>query len=295
MKIAVVGMGAIGSLFAYSLSQDGHQLSCWTKGQHSTLSIALDKDNIRSFPTNIPSQLEQCELVIVCVKSWQLQQALKQVLPYIPLAVPILISHNGMGAIEQSNKLLINRPILFATTTHAALKPSSNQVLHTGWGQTTIGPYSEQARNLTWVVDLINHALPVAKWEKNIKQALWHKLAINCCINPLTALLNCRNGALDTPDTANTIKAICSEVSLVMQADGFQVHASQLDQTVNSVIKATANNYSSMHQDIAHHRKTEIDYITGYLLQRAKIHTIDTPHNLKLYQEIKQLEVGNDN
>ena len=60
------------------------------------------------------------------------------------------------------------------------------------------------------------------------------------------------------------------------------------------VIEATSENYSSMHQDIFHNRPSEIDFITGYLLQRAKAHNIPAPVNQTLFQKIKQIEQDHD-
>ncbi|GAM78418.1 2-dehydropantoate 2-reductase [Vibrio ishigakensis] len=50
-----------------------------------------------------------------------------------------------------------------------------------------------------------------------------------------------------------------------------------------------------MHQDVSHQRMTEIDYITGYLLDCAKAHAIQTPYNQELYNKIKKLEASYDN
>ncbi|MGL5739621.1 MAG: ketopantoate reductase C-terminal domain-containing protein, partial [Plesiomonas shigelloides] len=59
---------------------------------------------------------------------------------------------------------------------------------------------------------------------------------------------------------------------------------------VNQVIQATAENFSSMHQDITLQRASEIDYITGYLIHRAQAHGLAVPHHQALYAAIKQLE-----
>ncbi|GAM78417.1 2-dehydropantoate 2-reductase [Vibrio ishigakensis] len=219
MKITVVGLGAIGSLFAYSLQKAGHQVSVWTRDNALSKTLKLDEHESLNFPANNTQLLEQADLVIICTKSWQLQNVLEQPLAFIPLSTPIVISHNGMGAIEKAQTLLDGRPILFATTTHGALKKDPETVLHTGIGQTVIGPYSKQALNLENLARVFDSALPNAVWQTSIKQALWNKLAINCCINPITAILDCRNGELDTPDSLQIIEALCGEITKVMLAE----------------------------------------------------------------------------
>jgi len=54
----------------------------------------------------------------------------------------------------------------------------------------------------------------------------------------------------------------------------------------------TADNRNSMHQDLSSGRRTEIDYITGYLLARAAVHDVDCPVNESLYEDIKRREAG---
>ncbi|WP_261834912.1 2-dehydropantoate 2-reductase [Vibrio ishigakensis] len=295
MKITVVGLGAIGSLFAYSLQKAGHQVSVWTRDNALSKTLKLDEHESLNFPANKTQLLEQADLVLICTKSWQLQNVLEQTLAFIPLSTPIVISHNGMGAIEKAQTLLDGRPILFATTTHGALKKDAETVLHTGIGQTVIGPYSKQALNLENLAQIFDSALPNAVWQTNIKQALWNKLAINCCINPLTAIFDCKNGELDTPDSLQIIETLCDEITQVMLVEGYKADSDTLFNTAKSVIKATSANYSSMHQDVSHQRVTEIDYITGYLLDCAKAHAIHTPYNQELYNKIKKLEASYDN
>ncbi|MGL4455377.1 MAG: ketopantoate reductase family protein, partial [Plesiomonas sp.] len=105
----------------------------------------------------------------------------------------------------------------------------------------------------------------------------------------LTALKNCRNGALRAfPDE---IRTLCTEVATVMNALGLPADTHTLYQQVMQVIDATAENYSSMQQDIAKGRETEIAFITGYLLEQARQLNIPTPANSALYQAIMQQQI----
>ncbi len=98
---------------------------------------------------------------------------------------------------------------------------------------------------------------------------MWRKLAVNCVINPLTALWNCPNGELR--HHTDEINAICEEVAAVIEREGYHTSADDLRYYVEQVIDSTAENISSMLQDVRAMRHTEIDYITGYLLKRARV------------------------
>ncbi len=295
LNICILGAGAIGSLWACYLNNAGHTVSLWTRGSESSLSLSLDDQPAILFPCNQESQLANADLLIVTVKAWQVQSAFKSILSQLKADCSILFSHNGMGAVEAILPQMSEHPVFFATTTHGALRKNQQQVLHTGQGQTIIGPLNDKAEvELGSLVQAFNLALPPAHADSNIYQALWNKLAINCCINPLTALRDCRNGELAAKDTLEIIETLCSEISAVINAEGFSCDNAELFARTKQVIEATSKNFSSMHQDIHYNRPTEINYITGYLLERARAHNIDTPMNKNLFEKIKQKEAQND-
>jgi 2-dehydropantoate 2-reductase len=60
-------------------------------------------------------------------------------------------------------------------------------------------------------------------------------------------------------------------------------------QKVITVINKTAENTSSMRQDVLNHRKTEIDYMNGYMIKLARQHSLASPVNAQLTQQVKSL------
>jgi len=290
MNIVVVGPGAIGSLWAYSLAQAGHNVSLWGTQQDNQWSVALDEKPALHFPYNQKSPLIDADLILVTVKAWQVKTAISPLLSHVHSDAIFLFMHNGMGAIEEVADSIKQHPILIATTTHGALKDSPNHVKHTGLGQTQIGAFNTLGEQCSFVVEVFHHALPAVEWNSNIHNALWNKLAINCAINPLTALNQCLNGELAQEKYRSTIDAVINELLVVMQAEKIPVEKEPLTQTINGVIAATAKNKSSMYQDIFYQRQTEIDFITGYVVRTAQKHGIKVPANLNLYERIKKLE-----
>lgn len=101
-------------------------------------------------------------------------------------------------------------------------------------------------------------------WHDTIRPQLWRKLAVNCVINPLTALWNCPNGELK--NHPQEIATLCAEVASVIEREGLHTSAEDLRYYVEQVIESTAENISSMLQDIRALRHTEIDYITAICL-----------------------------
>ncbi|WP_256383129.1 2-dehydropantoate 2-reductase [Photobacterium toruni] len=296
MNITLLGAGAIGALWAIKLTQQQHKVQLWTRHSETQTTLHFNElttpttTNSYSFSCNIPDDLAACELLIITVKAFQVTTALTPLLPYLNTDCVVVIMHNGIGTQSQIKQLLPHNPIIYATTSQAAFKPTPTTIQHTGLGQTSLGAINQQAQPLSYIAALFNAALAPTQWQANIYQPLWQKLAINCAINPLTAIHQCTNGDLALPCYQSQLDSICLEVAQVMTAEGFLTTQQQLRHQVDNVIKATANNYSSMNRDIFHHRLTEIDYINGYLVQQAQRHNIDTPINYQLWQAIKHME-----
>jgi 2-dehydropantoate 2-reductase len=125
----------------------------------------------------------------------------------------------------------------------------------------------------------------------DIDQRLWRKLAVNSVINPLTALHDCRNGAvLELPGIDALLPALCAEVCAAANAEGLALNAAQLVDDVRHVCRVTAQNRSSMLQDIAARRLTEIDFINGYVVHKAAQYGLDCPQQRALYMQIQDLE-----
>lgn len=295
MRFTVVGAGAIGRLWGYKLVQQ-HQVHFWTRNQVQELSISFQPleaespSNTTRFPANQQELLQHSDCVLITVKAFQVQQAIHDILPFLTPGTPIVIMHNGMGSQDSALALLPDNPVIYATTAQAAFRPTEQELKHTGLGQTWMGALNDAGTHHEHLAELFDQALAPCQWHADIYNPLWQKLAINCAINPLTAIHQCRNGELAHDKYSEELATICNEVAQVMSAEGYPTSGNELKALADKVIKATSNNFSSMNQDICQKRTTEIDYITGYLIARAEAHRIEVPANTRLWQQIKQLE-----
>ncbi|MBS9807594.1 2-dehydropantoate 2-reductase [Vibrio alginolyticus] len=290
MNILILGPGAVGSLWATKFQLAGHNVSLWGRSSERQQSLQLDDTPATVFSNQDISSVNKADLILITVKAWQVEDAIQPLLPHINTDTIIMLMHNGMGTASAVEKVVPNNPIVLATTTHGAYKPDNQHVLHTGHGTTQAGGYNDKGMQCAFLQDVMHHALPEVIWNPHIQSALWTKLAINCAINPLTAIHQCKNGELAQPEFKIQLESITQELVEVMSKEGIAIEFRSLFDTVMQVVNATAENYSSMRQDVFHQRRTEIDFIAGYLLKAAEKHRINTPENLKLYQRIKQIE-----
>ncbi|MGI2258951.1 ketopantoate reductase family protein [Shewanella sp. GXUN23E] len=295
-RIGILGAGAIGQLLCWQLRH--HQPILLGRQAAPDCFIHTDLDGQRhrfspQYRQLNDKKLSDIGLLIVTVKAYQVMDALLPLLSSLSADCAVLLLHNGMGPHLQLAPVLQGRDLLLGTTSQGALREASGRdcwhVRHTGTGLTQIGLLNgNPARSKSRVQPLLD-AIANAEWTEDILMALWQKLAVNAAINPLTAIHNCRNGELATAGHCATIQAIVAELVTTAAADGIILDESALLARVYQVITLTANNFSSMHQDVAHGRQTEIDAINGFVVSRAEALGIDTPYHRDMMAKVRAL------
>jgi len=288
--IVIIGHGAIGLLWAHHFIKAQHQVTLLSRREQlppssQTLICNNGKSttNQLSFSHNMPTNYD---LILVTTKAYQVHNGLSPLLDNI--TAPIILLHNGMGAVETLS-LKASQQVMLATTTHGALLVKE-QLTHTGLGKTIIGNYQKisPAQLAQWQ-HLLQDCLPHVETHNNITQPLLLKLAINCVINPLTAIAQCKNGELTKPEFQTQISAIVDELHpVIFHLDNtWPYTASALTSIIIDVATATAENYSSMAQDVKYKRQTEIDFINGYIVQQGQRLGLAMIENKALLHTIK--------
>ncbi|MDF7660543.1 2-dehydropantoate 2-reductase [Erwiniaceae bacterium L1_54_6] len=289
MKITVLGCGALGQIWLAALARQGHDVQGWLRVPQPYCSVnVVDPEgqvSNHTFIANDPLFLAESQFLLVTLKAPQVSPAVKNLQSVLPAHAPVLLLHNGMGTLDELKDL--QQPLLRGITTHAAMRDGT-VIKHVAQGITHIGPASRESEALSDIADILHQALPDVAWHNNIAAACWRKLAVNCVINPMTVEHDCQNGALRA--YPEQIAGLCEEIAWVMEREGHHIAVDNLRDIIYDVIDTTAANVSSMLQDVRAQRQTEIDYITGYLLRRARAQGIAVPENTRLYDLIKRKE-----
>lgn len=290
----ILGAGAIGTLFADALSTDGGEVSLILRdGVHGeTRTQVVERGDLVSekhVKTTGPRGHTDISHLLVTTKAYDVCAAIDSVIPRLNPDCNVVLLSNGMGFQEQVLASIPSLNIFCGTTTEGAHLLAAGHVRHAGRGETRIGFAAKTAddKRPVWLHQW-ERAVDNSVWDSDIQPALWTKLAVNCVINPLTALNRCHNGELEARKSlANQVAPLRDEVAAVCRAQGHVKIAAALPRITAAVIQATSGNRSSMLQDMDAGRLTEIDYITGYLLEVADQHSIDIPLNRALFEAIK--------
>jgi 2-dehydropantoate 2-reductase len=292
LNIGIIGLGAIGCLISSQLPKDVNILALPRKTKQPHYSFKLISDQI-SQDHDLPIwKGEKLDMVLICCKASQCKQALQQWHLAISPTTQIVLLQNGLGQHDIVAHSFPNNAIFAASTTEGAFRnqnqDNSNIVTHAGKGQTQWGFYAGQESAFKLPLESLqgNHL-----WAEDIKQVLLDKLAINAIINPLTVKYHCQNGELlSHSDSLSDLKALCKETEQFFHSMHWSLSFDLFDKS-QSIAKSTANNYSSMLQDIKNHRPTEIDFINGHLLNVAIANNFQLPLSQSLINLVKSYEL----
>ena len=202
---------------------------------------------------------------------------------------------NGIGHLQESPNL---KGIItaYGTTTEGATLLGAGHIRHAGSGVTYLGFLKQPPIQFT---GLLHKTIAVfsggglqTHYADDILSRLWAKLFINVGINALTAILNCKNGEILTlPGIAKRMQMATNEAQLIASKKNITI-VDDPYQTARIVCKKTAENVSSMLQDVKNRRRTEINAINGAIVELGKTLDIDTPENNRLCEQIKQIEAS---
>ncbi len=296
--LAILGAGSLGLLYASRLARTGRSVTLLTRPQRAaelSLGVALKESPAglgkRQFMRVMtrPEDVVPVDCLLVATKAGQAAAAVQDWQSALAEDAQLLLLQNGMGSqAEVASQLGPQQTLLAASVTEGAYLENPTTVVHAGKGKTQLGRWSgpDKGAALAWVSRLTAAGLE-AELAEPIRPVLWHKLALNAVINPLTAVHRVENGALAGREFRSQVQTLVDEVLTVFKRLGIPEPEGGLSYRVEQVILATATNRSSMLQDVLAGRPTEIDYITGALLKAARPFKVSLPVSQALYQQIK--------
>ncbi|HLZ47048.1 MAG TPA: 2-dehydropantoate 2-reductase [Candidatus Limnocylindria bacterium] len=267
MRVAVLGLGAIGTLVSRTL--DGR--------------LPVTRVDRTKAPLN--GQIEPVDLAIVTTKSQGTAWAAETAKRVLTKRGTVITIQNGLGHRERLATVLgDDRVAVGVIYVGAAL--TGDELRTTGPGRVELGraPY----------VDELAAALEAGGMAATVVDdpwpAVWRKLVGNAAVNPVSALVGVTNGELLQHLASRIVDAAAREAARVASAEGVPISDDEALTLWRSMAELTAANRSSMLQDVRNGRPTEIDWINGEVARRGRRHNVPTPVNDGLLKLVEVLE-----
>lgn len=224
--------------------------------------------------------------LLIATKAQDVEDALASVRHLLTATTRVVLLQNGLKVQKELAATYNAGTIYCASTSQGAYLQQPFHVVHAGHGDTWLG----QLRSHRHPSLLL--ALPVTdlqiQWDNDIESRLWEKLAINCAINALTVIHDCRNGGLlSIPSARQDLLALTLEIETLYRSLNEAPTLPNLQERVFAVLHGTALNISSTLQDARLSRPTEITHLNGYLCELARQHQLPYPRNETLLERFE--------
>ncbi len=293
-RIAVMGAGAVGCYYGGMLALAGHEVVLIGRASHVE---AIRRDGLRleaqgfdervrlSASTEL-SALQGARLVLFCVKSTDTESAGAQMQPHLAPDAVLLTLQNGVDNADRLRAALPDHTVAATVVYVATEMAGPGHVKHHGRGELVIepSPASEALARMFIAAGVPTEISP------NVRGSLWAKLILNCAYNALSAIAQVPYGRLVQAEGVDAvIRDVVAECVAVAQADGVELPG-DIDAAVQRIVQTMPAQYSSTAQDLARGKRSEIDYLNGFIVRRGEALGIATPVNRVLHALVKLLE-----
>ena len=316
-KILIVGGGAIGGMSAAHMTEAGYNVIIYDTDQEHVnrinengLLIEELKGEKRIKVPATTQLSEEYDIIFLSVKSNHTNEAIKTILPHLKEFSLVVSLQNGI------NEDAIAEMIGKERTIGAVV----------GWGCTNIGPghlkQTSEGKNIIGTLDgpvteglkeiqTLLETFTTTEITENIYGHLWTKLLINCNVAPLGVcfgsevkqLINNRKLIPIMIGLTNELVTVAQASDIILEKFDNVLDVNLLKVTsfddykrAVAIMKIAGEKHQSIKstiwQDIEKGRKTEIDYLNGYIENKAEEFGIFTPINAALIRLVKQIEDG---
>jgi 2-dehydropantoate 2-reductase len=297
-KVAILGAGAMGTLYAYFLAEHNDVTLVDVRGDvvesiNGRGGVVLDDLPMRPlYATRDPARAFSTNYLFVFVKAPNTLAAVRPFGGQLNPATPIVSLQNGLGNEEAVKAALGGTvPLVIGITDEVGLAVGHGRTRRPGTGRTVVGSAGASPDTVRSVQTLLSRSGLECSIAYDIRSHQWGKLIANAAINPIAALADARNAIVaNDADAAELARAVALESAAVARALRISLPFADAWDYVRGVAVVTAETRNSMTVDMGAHMKSEIDYVNGAIVAAGRRLNIPTPYNDALLRLVKAKE-----
>jgi 2-dehydropantoate 2-reductase len=286
MKIAVLGSGAMGSLFGGYLSQLNE---VWLVDIDPQKVDKINREGVRVcepggervfYPKALTNTagLSQMDLIIIFVKAMHSRKALSGNLELIGENTYLMTLQNGAGHEEILREFVPGERVIIGATQHNSSITETGHVHHGGGGKTNIGLVAGDNQNLQSIAKNFTDCGFDTAVANDIKRLIWNKLFLNVSASVLTAILQVKLGFLvDNEHGRFLVERLAREAVAVANADDIRFNPDEVLADIKMLLTNAREGYTSIYTDIRNGVPTEVDTISGSVVKEANRLGVSVP------------------
>ncbi|WP_445506545.1 ketopantoate reductase family protein [Niallia sp. 03190] len=298
-KIAIVGLGAIGSVYGDMLQKTGEfQVKAIVdqkrKERYEQTGIYVNNELV-SLSYITPEEVgEAADLIIVSVKYGQLGEAISAIKHHVGENTTILSLLNGITSEEELAAAYGTEKIVYAMCNGIDSTRDGNSIFCSNPGKISFGEkknyqITERVQQIKACFELGN--IPVEVPE-DMERTLWYKFMINVGMNQVSAVTRSPYGFFQQPGFARDLATrAMREVIALAKAQNIDLKEKDMEDFFDNILsKISKDGKTSMLQDIEAKRLTEVSMFSEKVIDYGNRLNIDTPVNQTLYEIIRTVE-----
>jgi len=304
MKIAVVGIGGVGGYYGGLLAKryfddTDVEIVFVARGDHldeikaKGLRLISEKGEFTVTPdlaTDDPSGCGIFDLVIYCVKGYDLEESAKMLIPNIGENTIIVSLLNGVDNAEKLQSVLPAGKVLNGCVYIGAHRVQPGVVKQVGGsGKLFFGSESGIQVDGEGIQDIFERANIDAEFRKDIKNIVWEKFLFISPFASATSFLGKPLGELmDSPEGKALVEALLEEVLLVANSQDIRFQEDIREVTLEKARSFPPEAKTSMQMDFEKGKRAELETFTGYIVREGRRHGLAVPNHDKVYTGLKK-------
>ena len=301
MRIAVYGAGGVGGYYGGRLAQAGHDVTLIARGDHldavreDGLTVESEAGDFHvSLPaTDDPDDIDPVDVVLFCVKSFDTEDAASHLDSLLKPDGAVLSLQNGVDNEDVlAERVGIDRvwggvTYIFSTIAEPGVVEHTGGPAHVIFGQYH-EPGTERPDRSALAAEFLDACEDAdgmsAKYTENVHGTLWDKFALICAQAGLTAASRQPLGRIRENDASwGLYRQVLEEVVAVGHAEGVRFDWDPVGKWVDGMSEGGDDNYSSLHYDLTHGKRMELDALHGSAVRRARDHDVPVPATRAVY------------
>jgi 2-dehydropantoate 2-reductase len=291
MKVAIVGCGAMGSVYAALLADAGHEvwaIDSWKehvdamKANGLRLEGASGDRTVKINATTNPADAGPCDLAILATKAMHVEKAAQGMQPLLGKATVVLSIQNGLGGPDTAARVLGKERVLVGVVGgFGASMKGPGHAHHNGWELVRLGEFSGPVTpRLRKVAEVWESGGFRVKCFDDIDQLVWEKLICNVCFSGTCAVTERTIiEVIEDPDAWIVASGCASEAYNVARKRGIKLDFTDPVAYVYAFGIKIPKARPSMLLDHMAGRMSEIDAINGAIPVAAKPLGVPAPYN----------------
>jgi 2-dehydropantoate 2-reductase len=303
MKFAIFGTGGVGGYFGGKLAQAGEDVTFIARGKHldAIRESGLRVDSIGgdfviqpAKATDSPQSIGVVDVIIVAVKSWQLDEAVNQIKPLMGEDTFILPLLNGIEHMDALVNAFGREHVIGGLCRISAFVAGAGYVKHVGldpyiaFGELS-GGKSERIAALLNAFKNISGITAEAR--ENVELAMWEKYLLICAFSGVGAVTRSPVGVFRSiPETRAMFRRALEEVVLVANSRGVELTEKSVQSVMDRIDQTQPDTMASMQKDILEGRPSELESQTGAIIRMACAADISVPTHEFIYASLLPME-----